>query len=153
MSRLAGYGTRLGAWLIDWVITGVISAIVLVPIHAIHRTNAIVFNGAQSTHMVRFSVTPQGILLSALIVIIYGTAFIGSARGQTIGMMAVGAKAVDAASAGTIGHARALGRAAFEYVLIFLLIIPWVVDMLFPLWDQRRQTLHDKITNTVVIKV
>jgi uncharacterized RDD family membrane protein YckC len=152
VSRFAGYGTRLGAWLIDWVITSVISAIVLLPIHAIHRTTAIASNGTQST-MVRFAVTRQGVLLSALIVIIYGTAFIGSARGQTIGMMALGAKAVDAVSGGPIGHGRALGRAAFEYVLIFLLIIPWVVDMLFPLWDKQRQTLHDKITNTVVIKI
>ena len=24
--------------------------------------------------------------------------------------------------------------------------------MLFPAWDARRQTLHDKVTNTVVVK-
>ncbi len=67
-------------------------------------------------------------------------------------MMAVRAKAVDAAGGGPIGHARALGRVLFEYLLFVLLFAPWVLDMLFPLWDPRRQTLHDKITNTVVIK-
>lgn len=67
-------------------------------------------------------------------------------------MMAVGAKAVDAVSGAPIGHARALGRGLFEYLMLFLLVVPWLVDMLFPLWDPRRQTLHDKVTNTVVIK-
>jgi uncharacterized RDD family membrane protein YckC len=150
-SPLASYGARVGAWLIDWVITSIVGAVVLVPIHAVHQVNTTVTNGSRiSTRGV--SVTPQGFLLSVLIVLIYATAFIGSSRGQTIGMMAVRAKAVDASSGAPIGHARALGRALFEYLLLFLLVIPWVVDMVFPLWDSRRQTLHDKVTNTVVIK-
>ena len=150
-SPFANYGARVGAWLIDWVITSVIGAIVLLPIHAVHKVNTNVAAGSQPSTL-GFTVTRQGFLLSALVVLIYATAFIGSARGQTIGMMAVGARAVDAASGRPIGHARALGRALVEYVLLFLLVIPWVLDMLFPLWDPRRQTLHDKATNTVVIK-
>jgi|ERR1700681_768682 len=151
-SPFASYPARLGAWLIDWVITSVIGAVVLLPIHAVRRDNSVIINGTHTTRFA-FHVSSQGFLLSALIVIIYGTAFIGSRRGQTLGMMVTNAKAVDAMSGGPIGFARAMGRAVFEYVLIFLLFIPWVVDMLFPLWDNRRQTLHDKVTNTVVIKV
>jgi uncharacterized RDD family membrane protein YckC len=138
--------------LIDWVITSVIGAIVLLPIHAVHQTNTTVISGSRSTSTLGFTVTPQGFMLSVLVVLIYGTAFIGSRRGQTIGMMAVGAKAVDAVSGAPIGHGRALGRALFEYLMLFLLVIPWLLDMLFPLWDPRRQTLHDKVTNTVVVK-
>jgi uncharacterized RDD family membrane protein YckC len=29
----------------------------------------------------------------------------------------------------------------------------WLLDMLFPLWDKQRQTLHDKIAKTVVLRV
>jgi uncharacterized RDD family membrane protein YckC len=29
----------------------------------------------------------------------------------------------------------------------------WLLDMLFPLWDAKKQTLHDKIVKTVVIRV
>jgi uncharacterized RDD family membrane protein YckC len=97
-------------------------------------------------------VSSQGIALSALLVVTYGTAFIGSRRGQTLGMMAVRARAVDMATGGPIGYGRAFGRALFEYVLLFLFVFPWVIDMLFPLWDGRRQTLHDKVTNTVVVR-
>jgi len=148
VSPYANYGRRLGGWLIDWLITSAIGAVVLLPLHAVHETHTIIVNGSSR---LGFSVSPQGILLSALIVLIYGTALVGSARGQTIGMMAVRAKAVDASNGQPIGHARALGRAVFEYVLIWVLFVPWVVDMLFPLWDRRRQTLHDKVTNTVVV--
>jgi hypothetical protein len=31
--------------------------------------------------------------------------------------------------------------------------VPFIVDMLFPLWDVKRQTLADKIMGTVVLKV
>ncbi len=35
---------------------------------------------------------------------------------------------------------------------MIVFVFPWVIDMVFPLWDPRRQTLHDKVTRTVVIK-
>jgi uncharacterized RDD family membrane protein YckC len=152
VSPFASFGARVGGWLIDWVITSVIGAIVLVPLHAVHQTNTNVATGSSSTSTLGLTVTPQGFLLSVLVVLIYATAFIGSSRGQTVGMMAVRAKAVDAVSGAPIGHARALGRALFEYLMLFLLVVPWLIDMLFPLWDPRRQALHDKVTNTVVIR-
>ena len=34
-----------------------------------------------------------------------------------------------------------------------ILGIIWLLDMLFPLWDKKRQTLHDKIVKTVVLRV
>jgi len=134
------------------VITSIIGAIVLLPLHAVHQNGDANVATSKSTPVFGVTVTTQGVLLSILIVAIYATALIGSSRGQTIGMMAMRAKAVDAESGGPIGHARALGRALFEYLMVVLLFAPWVLDMLFPLWDARCQTLHDKITNTVVIK-
>ncbi|HUY22148.1 MAG TPA: RDD family protein [Acidimicrobiales bacterium] len=143
VSPFASYGARVGGWLIDWLITSVIGAVVLLPLHAVRQS--VVVNGS------RFNVSGRGVAISALIVVIYATVFIGW-RGQTPGMMAVRARAVDAAGGGGIGYGRALGRVVFEYLLAVVLFLPWIVDMLFPLWDQRRQTLHDKVTNTVVVK-
>jgi len=150
LSPYASFGARVGAWLIDWVITSLIDAIVLVPLHAVHQTATA--NGSQSSLLSRYTVTNQGALLAVLIVFIYTTVLIGSARGQSVGMMALGVRAVDAVTGAPIGHARALARGVFEYLLFLLLFAPWIVDMLFPLWDPRRQTLHDKVTNTVVIR-
>ena len=89
--------------------------------------------------------------MQALIVIAYGSILCGT-RGQTVGMMLVGSRCIDEQRGGPIGFPRALGRAAFEYLLAIVFLIPWIIDMLFPIWDPKNQTLHDKVTRTVVVK-
>ncbi len=150
-SPYANYGARVGAWLIDWVLASVVGSIVLLPLHAVRHASSTVASGS-SKPLFNVTITNQGAILFALLVIIYTTALTGSARGQTVGMMVVRAKAVDAVSGAPIGYGRALGRVLFEYLMVILLLAPWAIDMLFPLWDTRRQTLHDKVTNTVVIR-
>jgi uncharacterized RDD family membrane protein YckC len=102
---------------------------------------------------VNFRVGTPGALLSPLIVIAYGTLLCGSTRGQTLGMMIMGTKAVKLSTGGPIGYGPALGRAAFEMFLAIAFFVPWVIDMLFPLWDRQNQTLHDKVSGTVVVRV
>ena len=34
----------------------------------------------------------------------------------------------------------------------FFLGLPFLLDLLWPLWDERNQTLHDKIVSSYVIK-
>ena len=38
-------------------------------------------------------------------------------------------------------------------LLFFLLGLVWILDMLFPLWDKKRQTLHDNVAGSVVLRV
>ena len=57
-----------------------------------------------------------------------------------------------------LGYARAGIRALAEGVLrSFVLINPfliliWFLDFLYPVWDQKRQTLHDKVGGSVVLR-
>jgi uncharacterized RDD family membrane protein YckC len=149
---LAGYGARLGGRLIDFLILLVVAAIVLIPLHAIRHDHVIV----HGTTSYRYHVNGVGLLFWVVMVIVYGGLLCGSARGQTVGMMVTHTRAVNAADGSSpIGYPRAFGRAAFEYLMAFPLffLVPWIVDMLFPLWDSKNQTLHDKVTNTVVIRV
>ncbi|HEY5023580.1 MAG TPA: RDD family protein [Acidimicrobiales bacterium] len=148
----ATFGTRLVGWLIDWVITSILGSILLLPLHAVRHTGGATADASPSSTL-GVTITDQGALLFVLFVIIYTTACTGSQRGQTVGMTVVHARAVDAVTGAPIGYGRALGRVVVEYVLFVLLIAPWVFDMVFPLWDSRRQTLHDKVTNTVVITI
>jgi uncharacterized RDD family membrane protein YckC len=134
------------------VITSIIGSFVLIPLHAVRQGASTATGGSHSQPLLGVTITNQGAILFVLFVIIYTTALTGSRRGQTVGMMVVRAKAVDATSGAPIGYGRALGRVVVEYLMFFLLFAPWVLDMLFPLWDPRRQTLHDKFTNTVVVK-
>jgi uncharacterized RDD family membrane protein YckC len=91
--------------------------------------------------------------------VVYGTVLCGSKRGQTVGMMAVGLRAVRDGSFEVLGYGRALVRAVVEGVLrliefLFILLgVIWLLDMLFPLWDAKRQTLHDKVAGSVVVRL
>lgn len=151
-SALASYGRRMGGWLIDWVIVGVVSTIVLLPAGGfLHSSNTADANGL-TTHSVSFGVSGWGFVVSALLVIGYGTLLCGSRRGQTLGMMAVRVRAVDPVAFSPIGYGRAFGRALLEYVFALVFFLPWVIDMLWPLWDSQNQTLHDKASRTIVIR-
>jgi uncharacterized RDD family membrane protein YckC len=146
--ELASYGARLGGWLIDFVILLVVTLIVTIPLHQIKRQHVIV----RGTHTFRYHLGGVGIVIDAVIVILYGGLFCGSPRGQTLGMMVSGTRVVRTGTSNAIGYGRAFGRAAFEYLMSVALFLPWVLDMLFPLWDPKNQTLHDKATDTVVIR-
>jgi uncharacterized RDD family membrane protein YckC len=60
---------------------------------------------------------------------------------------------------GVLGYGRALARAVVEGVfrlieLLFVILgLIWLLDMLFPLWDAKRQTLHDKVAGSVVLRL
>ena len=50
---------------------------------------------------------------------------------------------------GAIGFVRDVTTSVF--LLGYVPIVP-LVDLLFPLWDDKRQTLTDKIMSTVVVR-
>jgi uncharacterized RDD family membrane protein YckC len=150
---LASYGQRLGGWLIDWVILLAVSVPISVLTHSFHYVHdAGSFNGS-SFNNTSFDWGFPGALLAPLIIVLYGTLMCGSTRGQTVGMMATGTRAVKATTGTPIGYASALGRALFEELLAAVFFLPWILDMLFPLWDGKKQTLHDKVSGTIVVRV
>lgn len=147
----AGYWPRVGGWLIDAVIVWVVSYLVSLPLRSSHVVEFTVRTQTRSvTRVGHFSALEA--VAEVVIVLVYGALFCGSVRGQTPGMMAVGVRAVDRDTGGKIGFLRALWRGVFEYVLFIVLFVPWILDMLFPLWDSRHQTLHDKVSRTVVVR-
>jgi uncharacterized RDD family membrane protein YckC len=149
---LASYGQRLGGWLIDFVIVMAVCVPLSVLTHTFHYVHTTgTFNGL-SVKETNFIWSGPGVWLSPLIIVLYGTLMCGRPRGQTLGMMVAGTKVVKASSGSPIGYADALGRALIEEFLAALFFLPWVLDVLFPLWDQRKQTLHDKVSGTVVVQ-
>ena len=149
---LVSYGRRLGGWLIDWLIVGVVGAVIIAVTGAYnHVSTTTTYANGSTSHFTSFNLNWEGISIHAAVALLYGMVLCGSRRGQTVGMMAVGARAVDSRSGESIGRLRALWRAFFEYLMAVLLLLPWVIDMLFPLWDPMRQCLHDKVSRTLVI--
>jgi uncharacterized RDD family membrane protein YckC len=147
---LASWGVRFGGYLIDVVIFFVVQLI----LGAIFRpTNALVFTMSMTTngttHTNRISLL--SIIITAVLAIIYSTLLCGSARGQTVGMMVVKVRAVRADTEGALGYGKAFGRSLLEQVLRPT-VAGWLLDGLFPLWDPRRQTIHDKASGAIVVQ-
>jgi uncharacterized RDD family membrane protein YckC len=69
-------------------------------------------------------------------------------KGATLGKQAMGIRVVDANSGQVIGTGRGVGR----YFARILSALPCYLGYLWPLWDDQKQTFHDKIVNTVVVK-
>lgn len=82
------------------------------------------------------------------------TSIMLSLRGQTVGNMAVGTRVVDARTGGPLTGGRAVGRAAAQLLFnaLSIIVIPGLLDILWPLWDRDNQTLHDKLAGTVVLR-
>jgi uncharacterized RDD family membrane protein YckC len=93
------------------------------------------------------------ILVVSLLGIAYYIFLNGSERGQTVGKMAMKIAVRDEATGGSIGY----GKAAIRYLVILALSIPCgiplLIDFLFPLWDDKRQTIHDKAVKSLVVEV
>jgi uncharacterized RDD family membrane protein YckC len=92
------------------------------------------------------------ILLSGVVAVAYATTLCGGPRGQTVGMMAVGVRVVREATGGPLGYPAAFGRAVLQLLMGYTGILG-LLDLLFPLWDTKRQTIHDKAVGSVVLRL
>jgi uncharacterized RDD family membrane protein YckC len=86
--------------------------------------------------------------VTAIMWIGYLGLFGSSKRGQTIGMMLYGIAVRDDRDGGQVR----VGRAALRS-LILVALFGFFIDSLWPLWDPKRQSLHDKAARTVVVDV
>jgi uncharacterized RDD family membrane protein YckC len=151
----APWAVRLGGYLIDAVIFLVVLVVLVLIFRHSHALDVHLM-ARKGTRRRNFSAVP--FLITGALWVAYGTVLCGGPRGQTVGMMAAGVRAVGDQDRGVLGYSRAFGRALVEGVLrlinlfYFLLGLVWALDMLFPLWDKKRQTLHDKVAGSVVIR-
>ena len=119
----ANFGQRLGAALIDGIILGVVGGI-------LSRLGAI------------------GSLLNVLVGLAYYVYLEGSASGQTVGKKLLGIRVVRFDTGGELGY----GGAAVRYLARFLSAIPCLLGYFWMLWDDQKQTWHDKLTSSIVVR-
>ena len=112
--------------LIDAILVGVVSTILRIAI-----------NGA------------TGQLLGFVVGAVYFTLLIGSARGQTVGQMALGIRVIDFNSGGPIGY----GRAFIRWIVSLISALFCFLGYFWMLWDKEKQCWHDKAANDVVVPV
>lgn len=104
-----------------------------------------------------------GILAFAALQGVYLVKLIAARRGQTIGNRVALTRVRDAATGQGVTMVQALKRWAFvaayqllillvagQYAVVVLLLVI-AIDDLMPLFDRRKQTLHDKFAGTIVV--
>ena len=141
--NLASPAKRLGGFVIDLLILTAI-ALVAVPITGVDLTDPASLSNSSGFR-----------IINLVIAGVYSVAFV-AARGQTPGKMLVATRVVDAStyripslSAATV---RYLVPSAASLVPVIggwlgILVYAWL------LWDPKRQGIHDKAANTLVVDV
>ena len=146
--ELAGRGRRLGAYLIDTIIAG----IVLVAV-AYFNPGPL---GITMLDLMRDATQQMSTEANIAFVIIFMAinSYLLVTKGQTLGKLALGIRIVDAASNGAATAVKLLG---LRYVLVMLVaVIPLiggllgVVDFLF-IFREDRRCVHDLIAGTKVV--
>jgi uncharacterized RDD family membrane protein YckC len=144
---LAGWWQRLGSLLLDIVILDVPYGILLAIVAGATRTTD-VDGVTRNNGAVTGGMTIAFFIIQAL----YFTLFNGVGRGQTPGNRAPGIAVRDVNTGEPIGAARGFLR-WFVRILLYVVVIPGIVNDLLPLWSARRQTIADKAANSVMIRV
>ncbi len=121
----AGFWRRFAAGLLDAIILAVVEIVL------------------------RIALKGAGSIVSLLVTIAYFTLFVGSARGQTPGMSALGIRVIGFDGSGSIGYGRAFIRWIGGYVSAIVIFL----GFFWMLWDKEKQCWHDKFASDVVVPV
>jgi uncharacterized RDD family membrane protein YckC len=147
---LASWGSRVAATLIDWVILvvpAVVLGIIVVAIATGSDTGAIVTG-------------VLGFLAYLVVLFIYAPVLMarqGKNNGQTWGKQVLGIRVVrDNGQRMSFGWA-ALREIAVKGLLVWIAsgiipLIPWLLDSMWPLWDDENRALHDMVCSTHVVQ-
>lgn len=149
--RYAEWWKRVVATIVDSILLGIVNAI-LSPIFGLNDTGPTLNpnTGQLEGGSGFFAALIIGNTVMLLVGIAYYVYLNGNDRGQTVGKMLLKIRVRDEATGGPAGYGKAFIRYIVGTVLFLLCIIPGIVDLLFPLWDPKKQTLHDKAANTIV---
>jgi uncharacterized RDD family membrane protein YckC len=150
---LAPWWKRLAAIAIDGSILSGGWLILLVVLGGIDRANGA--HSTTSTQPVSATRTLVGLAVlfgvASVVNAVYFGIMNGSPKGQTVGKMALRIAVRDGRSGQGIGRWRALGRALIASLFYVVLVVPYVLDNLAPLWTKRRQAWHDSVIGSVVV--
>ena len=170
---LASYWQRVGAFILDWVIQGVIGAILGYYFLAkamgsyLDQFNTMMSNaesGQQPDLTALADSIDRGALLAysvvAIVVFLAYQTFFLTRLGATPGKLAVGISVRLRDRPGRLSTGEALRRIALPVALFVGQIVPLlgvlallvrVLDLLWAAWDPQKQALHDKVGRTNVV--
>lgn len=150
---LSGFWRRVGAWLLDALIIGIPGSIVQRITEAAVPKHTVVCTTFNDRTALCEQPTTGGYLVIALVSLVllagniaYYAYFVGK-KGATPGRQACGLRVVDQHTLQPIGVGRAIGR----YFASILSAIPCGLGFFWVIWDDKKQTWHDKMVGSVVL--
>ena len=149
---LAGWGRRAIAQIIDGIII-TIGALILFAILAALGLSVDTDGGAAAFVVAAI----VSVLAFSVVALLYAPLLMARTDGQTIGRMALNIRVIRAG-----GERMTFGFALLREVIVKSLLVgviasatfglAWLLDILWPLWDEENRALHDFVVNTRVIK-
>lgn len=148
---LAGWWRRVGAFVIDAILIGIVALLIMAPLGIGVFATGADDDGSILALIAGFIV---GMLVIAVVALAYAPVMMGQTNGKTVGRMVTGIRVVRAD-----GKAITMGFAALREVAVKALLIGTVggsitfglaslLDVLWPLWDDENRALHDFVVNT-----
>jgi uncharacterized RDD family membrane protein YckC len=154
---LASWGSRAGAWFLDWLV-------LLVPVVILFFVVVAGAWGISGDDDVSagaaIGATILYVLLISVVLLLYAPLLMmrqGAHNGQTLGKQMIGIRVVRDS-----GEPMSFGWAALREVVVkgllvgiassIIPIIPWFLDNFWPLWDDENRALHDMVVSTHVVR-
>ncbi len=171
--EVAGWGRRLGAWLIDSVIINIVSWIVAFPaardyFDAVNEMTDEILSGdvgQGSTFAITEDMAQPLLvigLVSLVVSLVYNVAFLRT-KAATPGKIMLGMQVRLRETPGQLSYGTILARWFGQNINSFIGYLPsalgtlgglyFLANYLWPLWDSKNQALHDKIAKTNVVRV
>lgn len=150
----ASWWSRVGAQLLDGLIS---FALIIVPLIA---GAIIAFRNAETdpiTDEITGGVEPAGILLMVFAVLLYigfdiwNRGIRVGTRGQSLGKQIVGIRVAKDVDGQLLGAGGGFLRWLMTFVLGLVSCVA-LLDVLWPLWDDKKQTLHDKVVGSIALR-
>ncbi len=142
--RYGGFWIRVGAKVIDWIITGVSQWVILIPLGIIGVTS-LPDDPANIDPSSFLTIVAIQMLVGFAVPTIYHTYFVGRFA-ATPGKMACGLKIV-LPDGDRVSYARAFGRYFAEMLSAMILLIGYIMVAS----DSEKRALHDRICSTRVV--
>jgi len=150
----AGFWMRLLASIIDGILLGIINIIILVPFlglvgltAAANASDADMDSGSAGLMIALLSTYLISMLAVAVAGWLYFALMESSARGATLGKMALGLRVVDL-NGGRIGFGRATGRYFGKIISAAIFCIGYIMAG----FTQQKQALHDIMAGCLVVR-
>jgi uncharacterized RDD family membrane protein YckC len=154
--ELAGWWSRVAAFVLDGLIIGVGGLLLLALFGALFSVGFFASDEA-GVIAVMF-----GLMLAfaafAVVALLYAPLMMAKTNGRTLGRMAVGIRVVRANGLPmTFGWAM-LREVAVKWLLFGVVGgsvtfgLAWLIDVLWPLWDEENRALHDFLVDTRVVR-